>query len=203
MPQGSLALRALNSLLADRSPLRSMEILHRELGDVFRVPLPGFNPVILAGPETARFVHVTGSQRLLWRAESDPVTRLLRHGLLVEDHQAHDHLRRQLDTSLRRQLLEGYATAFIRRTDQIAERWKPGRVLDMLVEMRRIALLVLVDTLFGEDFSPHLDRLWPAILRVLRFISPGPWIVWPNMPRTGYRRAIRSLDAYLYQLIAT
>ncbi len=203
IPHGKLALQTLRRMIADRSPLRGMEILHRELGDVFRLPLPGFNPVMLVGPETARFVHVTGSQKLLWRAEGDPVTRLLRRGLLVEDYQAHDDLRRQLDPSLRRQRLDDYAAAFVRRTDQITQAWGSGHVLDMLVEMRRIALLILVDTLLGEDFTPDLDRLWIAILRVLRFISPGPWIVWPQMPRMGYQRAKQTVDAYLYDVIST
>ncbi|MEJ2710156.1 MAG: cytochrome P450 [Anaerolineales bacterium] len=72
----------------------------------------------------------------------------------------------------------------------------------MLVEMRKIALLVLMDTLYAVDFRPQIERLWDAILRTLAFISPGMWVVWPGIPRPGYRWAIDKLNAYLYQIIA-
>ena len=201
-PKGALALRTLGEMIASRSLLRGIESMHRGMGDVFSIPLPGFRPVVLVGPEWAHFVYVTGADKLLWRAERDPVTRLLRHGLLVEDHAEHDKLRHHLDPSLHRQMMANYAEVFVRRTDQVLDDWRSDRRLDMLVEMRRIALLILVEALFGEDFSSRLPQLWPAILRVLRFISPGAWIVWPDIPRFGYGQARRALDKYLYEIIS-
>jgi cytochrome P450 len=59
-----------------------------------------------------------------------------------------------------------------------------------------------METLFGVDFSPDLKRLFPAILRTLRYISPGLWAVWPGIPRLSYRRALRLVDDYLFQIIA-
>jgi cytochrome P450 len=46
-----------------------------------------------------------------------------------------------------------------------------------------------------------LDRLWSSILRILAYISPGVWLVWPGAPRWGYKRARQEIDAYLYQII--
>ena len=40
------------------------------------------------------------------------------------------------------------------------------------------------------------------ILKSLSYISPGPWIVWRNVPRPGYQPALRELDDYLFQIIA-
>lgn len=195
-------LRAFGEVGASQSMLRGMEVLHQELGDIFRLPIPGFNPVMVVGPEWARYIYTTGSREFLWRVESDPVTQLLRGGVLVEDRDVHDKLRRHLDPSLHRQLLNSYAETFVRRTDQIADEWQPGHRVDMLVEMRRIALLILVETLFGEDFSDQLDILWPDIMRLLKFISPGTWVVWPGIPRQGYWRARHAVDEYLYTLIS-
>lgn len=175
--------------------------MHAELGNTFQIPLPGFRPVVLVGPEWARFVYVSGSEKFRWRVARDPVVRLLRQGLLVQDGDAHDASRRQIDPSLHRQLLEEYAKAFVHATDQVLDGWSEGYQVDMLVEMRRIALLSLVGTLFGEDFTPYMERLWSPILKVLRYISPGVWIVWPDIPRLGYRRAQREVDRYLYGLI--
>lgn len=201
-PSGLPALRTLAGMVGNRSPLRGLELLHQELGDVFQIPLPGFRPVVLVGPEAARFVYVSGRGSLRWRAEHDPVTRLLRGGLLVEDGEVHQALRRQLNPSLHRRMLEGYAEAVLERTDQLSATWSAKHPVDLLDQMRQLTLLILVDSLFGADLSAELDRLWKPILRTLRYIGPGAWLLWHAVPRPGYRAARRALDAYLHQLIA-
>jgi cytochrome P450 len=157
---------------------------------------------MLVGPEANRLLLVDERESFLWRAERDPVTRLLRHGVLVEDGEAHDGLRHELNPALHRKMIEGYAEAMWRCTDQVAEPWRDGSRVDMLVAMRQIALLILTETLFREDFTPHLKPLWQTILRTLQYISPGLWLVWRGVPRPGYRRALQRMDAYLYELIA-
>ena len=64
-------------MLRDRHPLAAMEVFREELGDVFQITLPGFRPVVMAGPDAARFVLVEGRDDLRWRNEADPVTKLL------------------------------------------------------------------------------------------------------------------------------
>jgi cytochrome P450 len=182
--------------------LAALELFQRELGDVFRVNLPGFNPVALVGPEANRFVLVTKRDELRWRAEADPITRLLRDGLLVIDGAWHDTLRSVMNPAFHRRLLAGYIEAMVRYTDQVSAAWDTSP-RDMLAELRRITLLILVNTMFKVDFSPEMSALWPAVLRLLKYISPGLWLVWRGMPRPGYARARRQVDAYLYQLIQT
>src|SRR5688572_2861199 len=88
--QGRLAFQALRE---GRDLLPALEALHGELGDVFRLPVPGFNAIVLAGPEAARFLLVDRRDDFRWRFPRDPVARLLRHSLLVEDGHAHAALR--------------------------------------------------------------------------------------------------------------
>jgi cytochrome P450 len=193
---------ALKALLADRSLLPALKALHAELGDTFNLAFPGFRAVVLAGPEASRFVLVEARKSLVWRNPADPVTKLLRHGLLVEDGESHAELRRKISPMLHKRMLPVYLGKMLRSTDQVLEAWEPGSTVDMLVEMRRVALLIIIDSLFDVDFSPHLDRLFPAILKMLAYISPGVWLVWPKAPRIGYKRAIQQVDEYLYGLIA-
>jgi cytochrome P450 len=70
-----------------------------------------------------------------------------------------------------------------------------------LVEMRKVALLILLGTLYGTDFTPHLEELWEPVLKAIDYISPGAWILWPDMPRPGYKKDLQKLDDYLYGLI--
>jgi cytochrome P450 len=99
-------------------------------------------------------------------------------------------------------MFDGYLPLMWQSVDRVAAQWGAGARLDLLAETRRIALLILTSTLFGDDFTPRLGDLWPAILRTLRYIAPGPWLLWPAIPRVGYRRALDQMDAYLLQLIS-
>ena len=196
---GRLAARA---LLRSGHVLAALEVLHHELGDVFRLPLPGFDSVMLVGPEANRFLLVDAKESVLWRAEADPVTRLLRQGLLVTDGAAHDQLRAVMTPALHKILFDGYVQTMWQAADRVASQWRDGECLDLFAQMRRIALLILTETLFSDDFGPHMHELWRSILRTLRYISPGPWLLWPGMPRPGYQHAIRRLEAYLNVVIA-
>jgi cytochrome P450 len=200
-PSGPAGLRALRALLRERTPLAAMQVVHRELGDVFQLPLPGFHPVVLVGPEAARFVLVEARDDLRWRNEPDPVTRLLRHGILVEDGDSHDDLRRLMSPSLHKQLLVDYVGTMWRAARQITQPWGALAGVDMLVEMRRITLLILMETLFRVDFAPDMQRLWDPILTSIGYISPGLWVLWPGIPRPQYQTAINRIDAYFLALI--
>jgi cytochrome P450 len=202
VPDPQTGLRALQALIAERHPLAALQVFHAELGEIFRVNLPGFTPVVMVGPQAARFVLVQARDDLRWRTESDPVTDLLRHGVLVEDGEAHDELRRALSPALHRRMLGDYVAEMWRRAAQVTADWPEGGVVDMLVEMRKIALLALMHTLYQVDFTPQLRSLWDAVLGCIGYISPGVWMLWRGAPRPGFRRHIDEMDRYLYQIIA-
>jgi len=48
--------------------------------------------------------------------------------------------------------------------DLILDGWGDDEERDMLVEMRRLALLIVMGVLFRVDLLPDLDRLFPVIL---------------------------------------
>lgn len=196
----------MRSLLRERHILAALETVHASLGDIFRLPLPSFAPTILVGPEANRMVLVQERENLLWRAEADPVTRLLRHGLLVEDGEAHDSLRSMMNPSMHRSMLETYVVQMWQATNEVMTSWEErrntGGKIDVLDEMRRLALLILTRTLFAADIAPQLESLWKAILGTLKYISPGIWLIWPNAPRPGYARALQEMNGYLYTLIS-
>lgn len=200
-PNGQIGLEALKAILSQHSVLAALSVFHARLGDIFRIRAGAFQPVVLAGPEACRFVLVEAKEHLSWRPDGDPVTELLRGGLLVQDGETHDSLRRLMNPALHRRMMDGYVDRMWRRTDEVTAGWRNTQSVDMLAEMRKAALLILMDTLFAVDLAPHLARMLPAILKAVAFISPGAWVIWPGVPRLGYRRHIQALDAYLHQII--
>lgn len=191
---------ALRALFEEGSPLGPLKVMATHVGRFFQIPLPGFRPFVVFGPEANRKVLVTERNRLLWR-NTDPVTDLLRRGVLVTDGAEHDQYRELMESSFHPSQLPSYTQMMIDQTDRVSFQWKDGEVVDMLVESRKIALLIIMQTLFSKDAWDDLPHIWTPILKAIQYISPGMWILWRKMPRIGYRKHLETLDRYLYGII--
>lgn len=205
-PDGIVGLKGLRAILGNSlNALAALQVFHAELGDVFRANLPNFRPVIVAGPEACRWVLTDARADLRWRIEPQPITDLLHHGLLVTDGPLHDDMRVELGdhgAALHLQQIGGYADAFDWGAQQVLAGWRSGETVDLLVEVRKMALLGLMQALFDVDFRPHLARLWRPVLILMGYISPGLWLVWPGAPSPGVAAARQAMDAYWYRIIA-
>lgn len=200
-PTPQTSLRALRAIIRGRSVFPGLQVFHQETGSIFQINAPSFHPVMMVGPDACRFVLINARDDLRWRMEGDSVTSLLIHGVLVEDGESHDEIRRNLNPALHKRMLGGYVDAMVRRTDQVADGWVDDCPVDMLVEMRKVALLILMDALFEVDFTPELRRLWWSVLYLIQYISPGLWLFWRGAPRPGYRQARAQMDRYLFRII--
>ncbi len=192
--------QALRELFRARSLLGPLSVLYRRFGRVFQIPLSAFHPYVVGGPEANRKVLVSERSRLLWR-NPDPVTDVLRRGVLITDSEEHDRYRSLMEPHLHPSMLPEYTGIMIAETDRVASLWKDGQVVDMLVEGRKIALLIILRTLFGVDAWDDISRIWMPVLKTIQHISPGPWIVWRRIPRPGFGTQLKTLDDYIYGII--
>ena len=194
-------LQVLKGLARDRSLLTALALMRQHVGRAFQITMPIFQPAVFCGPAASRQILVDERHKLLWRNESDPVVNLLRQGVLIVDGDLHDELRSYMEPVLVRRSILPHIPAFWHYTDQVIQTWADGETRDILVEMRKIALLILMGTLFDVDFSQDMQRLWHCVLSLLEYISPGLWILWPDMPRPKYEHPIQQMDEYLYAII--
>jgi cytochrome P450 len=171
------------------------------VGRFFQIPIPGFRPFVVFGPEANRKVLVTERNKLSWR-NTDPVTDLLRRGVLVTDGAEHDRYRELMEAPLHPSQLSNYTQMMIEQTDRVSFTWRDGEVVDMLDEGRKIALLIVMQALFSKDVWEDLPHIWNPILKAIQYISPGMWIFWRKMPRLGFRKPLKTLDDYLYCIIS-
>ncbi len=192
---------ALSALIKEGSPLGPLKVMAKQVGKFFQIPIPGFRPFVVFGPEANRKVLVTERNKLSWR-NTDPVTDLLRRGVLVTDGAEHDRYRKLMEAPLHPSRLPNYTQVMIRQTDRVSSTWRDGEVIDMLVEGRKIALLIIMQTLFSKDAWDDIPHIWNPILKAIQYISPGMWILWRKMPRFGFKKPLQDLDDYLYRIIA-
>lgn len=191
---------AMRAFLKEKSPLGPLKVMAQHFGRFFQIPLPGFRPYVVYGPEAARKVLVTEHNKVLWR-NTDPVTDLLGRGVLITDGDEHDHLRKLMEPSLHSKQFSGYAQVMIGLTDRVTSQWKNSETVDMLVESRKIALLIIMQTLFSKDVWNDLPQIWNPILKAIEYISPGAWIFWRKIPRFGFKKPLAELDNYLFEII--
>lgn len=191
---------ALRALFKEGSPLGPLKVMAQRVGRFFQIPIPGFRPYVVFGPEANRKVLVTERDKVLWR-NTDPVTDLLNRGVLVVDGEEHDRYRKLMEPPLHPSRLTEYASRFVFHTDRVSAQWRDGEVIDMLFESRKIALLIIMDTLFSKDMWDDLPRIWKPVLKSIEYISPGAWILWRKIPRPGFKKPLRELDEYLFGII--
>jgi cytochrome P450 len=191
---------ALRALFKEKSPLGPLKVMAQQMGRFFQIPIPGFRPYVVFGPEALRKVLVTEREKVLWR-NTDPVTDLLDRGVLITDGEEHDRYRALMEPPLHPVRLPNYTQLMISQTDRVSSQWQDGETVDMLVESRKIALLIIMQTLFSKDVWDDLPRIWNPILKAIEYISPGAWIIWRSIPRFGFRKPLRELDDYLFEII--
>ncbi|MEM7133781.1 MAG: cytochrome P450 [Chloroflexota bacterium] len=203
-PDGPLAWRGLQAYRQQGHIFAALQVFHQELGDIFRFRLPGLNFVMMAGPEANRMLLVSNRNEVRWRTDSDPISQLLGDGLLVSDGTIHDESRQIMNPAVHKQALERYVDTMWRYTDQVALDWT-SRVgpVEMLAEMRKVAILILMDTLFSVDYNHEMVRLWQAIMKMLQFISPGLWLLFPKIPRPQYRPALQQMNRSINNIVRT
>ena len=191
---------ALRAFMEEGSPLGPLKVMAKQVGKFFQIPIPGFRPFVVFGPEANRKILVTERNKVLWR-NSDPVTDLLRRGVLVVDGEEHDRYRELMEPALHPAQLPSYTQMMSEQTDRVSSLWGDGDIVDMLVEARKIALLIIMQALFGKDVWDDLPHIWTPILKAIKLISPGPWIFWRTVPRIGFKKDLKILDEYLFGII--
>lgn len=191
---------ALASFLKEKSPLGPLKILAKHLGYFFQIPLPMFKPYVVFGAQANKKVLVTERNKVLWR-NTDPVTDLLGRGVLIVDGDEHDHYRKLMEPALHASRVAGYTDLMLHHTDKVSAQWREGEIIDMLTESRKIALLIIMDTLFSKDVWHDVEKIWKPVLKSIKYISPGAWILWRKIPRFGFRKPLKELDEYLFEII--
>lgn len=85
-------------------------------------------------------------------------------GLLGRMGEAHRERRRLLQPMFRGNSVEDFAPIVMQETQRLTQRWRHGDVVDIAAEMSRLALSILISTLFGVDWKGDRESFTDAIL---------------------------------------
>lgn len=191
-----------------RDPLGFVTRMAREYGDIVRVPLRRTPFIFVNHPDYIEHVLVVQQRRFVKGGLSlNAGRRLLGRGLLTSEG---DLWRRQHGLILpgfHRQTVGRYAPTMVDQTLRHAAGWRDGQTLDVVNEMKRLAIAIDMKTLLGADPGMETHTVADALTVLARHVVAQTRAVvpvperWPTPGNRRAARAYRQLDDVVYGLI--
>jgi cytochrome P450 len=193
-----------------RDPLGFITSCAAEYGDVVALRF-GITPALLVNhPDLIEDVLVTrmpvfGRSRLVLRTMR-PVAG---NGLFTSEGELWRRQRHLLQPLFQRSQLAGYGTAVVTLTEQLLAGWQDGEVRDLSQEMASLTLAIAAKVLFNADLTHTDGGIRAAVTVLLREMNVrlnSLVVLWlpaafPSPSNLRLRRAVKQLDAALYDLI--
>ncbi|MGH7693384.1 MAG: cytochrome P450 [Gemmatimonadaceae bacterium] len=182
--------------------------VHREYGDVAKIPLGVHSLYLLAHPDHARDVLVTHQRNFKKGRALEQARLLLGNGLLTSEGDVHLRQRRLIQPAFHKQRIAGYGATMVRYAQRRAASWHDGATLDIHAEMMGLTMAIVGKTLFDADVeaeSPELGEALTASLAAFRamfFFPFGELLEKIPLPMTRRFLAGRKrLEETIYRII--
>jgi len=196
-----------NALQLRRDRLAFLTRCAREHGDTATFRIGSSAVVLLSHPDAVREVLTVRQHDLTKSPVLQRARAVLGDGLLTSEGDVHLHDRRLLQSAFSRRRVARYGEEMLDVATATAQRWAPGRALDLHAETVRSTLTVAGRTLFGTGLDDDV-ALVSATVRDL--LSAYPVLMLPlgahlvRLPPTRWRlrRGARALDELTSRLVA-
>jgi cytochrome P450 len=196
-----------NLLALLRNPLQFLERA-RGFGPVASFQAGPRRVLLVSEPELAHEVLVAQQAAFEKGILLQRSRRLLGDGILTAEGERHLRHRRLLQPAFHRERLAGYADAMVAHSLRTRVSWREGSTVDAAEELRRTALGIVGETLFGAELGEQAGEIGTALGTLLelsnRLLLPG-FELLERLPLPGPRRmqaARTRLDAVVERLIA-
>lgn len=169
-------------------------------GDFYFAEAPGVDMYHTCHPDVIQEVLV-GQARAFHKRKTD--LELLGDGLITSDGEHWRKQRRRIQPGFRHESIQRYAKLIVEETEQLAARWRHGRVIELREEMMQLTLRVVCRALFGQHFGGNGQRVARA-MRVLQeqVFIPKFLPAWVPSPRNLLRRyMISEVDREVFPII--
>jgi len=191
-----------------RSPLSFFEELKQSYGDVVRFKLFRERFILFSDPALVNEVLVTKQNSFRKGRALEGARVFLGNSLLVSEGEEHTRQRRLIQPAFHRGRIAGYAQVMAERTRKWIEAQHAGKEIDLAVEMNRLTLAVVGETLFGSEVEAEAHEIAESLTVVIenfnRMLLPF-WNVLQRVPtkrNLRLRDAQRRLDATVYRVIS-
>jgi cytochrome P450 len=194
-----------------RDPLAYVSNLSRDYGDVVCLCMGTMRVYFLHHPDGVKHVLQDNNQNYVKGPIIARVKVLIGDGLFTSEGDFWRRQRRLAQPAFHRERIAGFADAMARRTAERLARWEPaaasGEPIDVAAEMSALTLTIVGETLFARDLSGEAAGAGRALAvalevaahRAMSYVVTPIWV--PTARNRAFRRAARTLDALVYEII--
>ncbi|HEY2955252.1 MAG TPA: cytochrome P450 [Candidatus Eisenbacteria bacterium] len=203
-------MRRLPLILGDR--LRWMTEIHREYGDVVRVPMGPRTVYALFHPDAIGHVLVANAKNY-WKGRAfEKAAGTIGRGLVTAEGAEWQIQRRRMNPHFHREALKDLTGIMVQSIEGMLEGWAKAaaeeRTLDLAVEFQRLAIGTVVRAFFGlqveERKIADLVKTFRTALGFTTRRALNPFDIpesWPLPSNLAFRRAVRLMDEIVRGMI--
>ena len=206
-PKGSLIMGVMRDFNRDM-----LEFITRcrDYGDVVHTRYLWVHAFFLYHPNDIESMLVTNakSYRKAQSFRSPFFHRLAGNGLVTSDGEFWRRQRRLAQPAFHRQRINSYGDVMVQYTQRAIATWKHGEHRDVARDMARLALEIVVKTLFNSDVSKDADHVGATLSELVKpFASQATlkWILDNRLPTPGHRKyfnEVAEIDRIVFRIIA-
>ncbi len=206
-PRGRFLTGHLADVGADR--LGFLTRCARDYGDFVPLRL-GFQPALLVNdPEAVEEVLVHQHRRFVKTPALKVASRVLGRGLLTSEGEFWRRQRRLIQPAFHRRRIAAYGQTMVAETLRLLATWQAGKTRDVALDMMGLTMAIATKTLFGAGVGAETaQRLAPVLRDIGEYLNSRMYSLLFLIPDTvptpatlRYRRAVRALDAVIYDMI--
>lgn len=164
-----------------------------EVGDVFRLDVPGGDRYIVAHPEYAEQVLVTDRDAF---RKTDDFELAFGNSVIAVDGDAWQEQRDVLDPFFFARQIQSFLPTMRAQATGAADSFADGDRIELLPEMKQVTFNILASTLLGLDPDTMSDELRVAADDLNAYFEPATWAL-PDWVPTPSRRRFRAAKSTL------
>jgi cytochrome P450 len=191
-----------------RSPLAFFEEIKQQFGDVVRFRLFNERFILFSNPAQVNEILVTKQNSFRKGRALEGARVFLGNSLLVSEGEEHTRQRRLIQPAFHRGRIAGYAKIMAEKTKNWVDAQHAGKEIDLAVEMNRLTLAVVGDTLFGSEVEAEAHEIAESLTVVIENFNRMLLPLWkllymlPTKSNQELRNAQTRLDKTIYGLIS-
>lgn len=194
------------SYMAHRDPMATLTQWAQQFGDIVYYRFFGLPVYLLVNPQHIEQVLVgkAGDLGKGILARTNP--ELFGNGLLTSDGDLWRRQRRLSSPAFHRESIVRYAEITVEEAVRMLAGWRHGDTRNIHNDMMSVTLLVVLRSLFGGELGEQTRVIGQALDVIMRGSSGihavTGYLRIPTPTRTRYHRAVRQLDAIVFELIS-
>jgi cytochrome P450 len=194
------------SYMARRDPMATLTRWAQQFGDIVHYRFFGLPVYLLVNPQHIEQVLLGKAGDLGKGMFARMNAELFGNGLLTSDGDFWRRQRRLSSPAFHRESIVRYAEITVEEAVRMLAGWRQGDTHNIHNDMMKVTLLVVLRSLFGGELGERTRVIEQALDVIMRGSSGihavTGYLHIPTLTRTRYLRAVRQLDAVVFELIS-